>query len=83
MSIDTTAITHLEEKVEAILRRIKELKTENEALKQRVGAAENWRSELAGKEKELNDLKELLSIQDAERVEIRSRLEALLTKLEG
>jgi cell shape-determining protein MreC len=82
MSIDANAITRLEEKVGVVLQRIQELRTENEDLKQKLTVAENWRSELANKETELNDLKELLAIQDAERVEIRSRLEALLATLE-
>jgi cell shape-determining protein MreC len=83
MSIDTSAIAHLEEKIENILQRIGRLQAENEDLKHKIVESEKWRLELESKEKELNDLKELLALQDAERVEIRSRVEALLTKLEG
>ncbi|MDR1396820.1 MAG: hypothetical protein LBJ14_03730 [Desulfarculales bacterium] len=83
MSIDTSAIAHLEEKIENILQRISRVQAENETLKQKVLEADHWRLDIESKDKELNDLKELLTMQDAERVEIRSRVEALLTKLEG
>lgn len=81
--MDNNVMSRLEEKIEGILQKIAGLRAENEQLRQQLSEAAELKQQLQAKESELNDLNELLAVQDAERVEIRTRVEALVAKLEG
>ena len=83
MSVDNSVMARLEEKIEEIVQKVAALQRENADLKQQVYESQAMLTELEAKDKELNDLNELLAVQDAERAEIRSRVEALVAKLEG
>jgi len=71
--MEITAFARLEQKIEELLGRLASFKSENAELKSRLEA----------KDKELADLNELLSVQEAERNEVRQRIETLVNKLES
>jgi cell division protein ZapB len=71
--MDTSTFARLEQKIEELLGRLSALKSENVEMKSRLEA----------KDKELADLNELLSVQEAERNEVRQRIETLVNKLES
>ncbi|MFH1033790.1 MAG: cell division protein ZapB [Pseudomonadota bacterium] len=71
--MEVAAFARLEAKIEELLNRLNSLKSENADLKGRLDE----------KEKEVNELGELMSAQDAERDEVRKRIESLVQKLEN
>lgn len=71
--MELAVFSRLEAKIEEMLARLKTLGEENEELKKR----------LADKEGEVAELNELLKTQDAERNEVRLRIEGLVQKLES
>ena len=70
--MDLSSFARLEKKIEELLERLKELGSENAEL----------RGRLEEKEIEVNELNELLSAQDAERDQVKDRVEQLLAKLD-
>ena len=81
--MENNVMYRLEQKIDEILQRVANLKTENEQLKQQLVEATGLKDVLQAKERELGELNELLAVQDAERAEIRAKVEALVAKLEG
>ena len=71
--MEVAAFARLEAKIEDLLNRLTALKTENAELKGRLDE----------KEKEVTELGELMAAQDAERDEVRKRIENLVQKLEN
>ncbi|MFH1057918.1 MAG: cell division protein ZapB [Pseudomonadota bacterium] len=71
--MELAVFSRLEAKIEEMLARLKALGEENEELKKR----------LADKEGEVAEFNELLKTQDAERNEVRLRIESLVQKLES
>ncbi len=71
--MEVAAFARLEAKIEDLLNRLNSLKAENADLKGRLDE----------KEKEVNELGELMAAQDAERDEVRKRIESLVQKLEN
>jgi chromosome segregation ATPase len=62
--------------------RINILQAENEKLKLQLTETSSLQERLEAKEKNLAEVNELLAAYDAERAEIRSRVESLVAKLE-
>jgi cell division protein ZapB len=71
--MEVAAFARLEAKIEELLNRLTALTTENAGLKSRLDE----------KEKEVTELGELMAAQDAERDEVRKRIESLVEKLEN
>ncbi|MEW5911453.1 MAG: cell division protein ZapB [Thermodesulfobacteriota bacterium] len=71
--MDLSTFKTLETKIEELLNRLKALKQENDEV----------RGRLEEKEREVAELTQLLSVQDAERDQVRERVEGLLAKLES
>ncbi len=71
--MEVAAFARLEAKIEELLGRLNSLKAENADLKGRLDE----------KEKEVNELGELMAAQDAEREDVRKRIENLVQKLEN
>lgn len=71
--MEVAAFARLEAKIEELLNRLNALKAENADLKGRLDE----------KEKEVNELGELMAAQDAEREDVRKRIESLVQKLEN
>ena len=71
--MEVAAFARLEAKIEELLGRLTQLRSENAELKGR----------LEEKEKEVTELGELMTAQDAEREEVRKRIETLVQKLEN
>jgi len=71
--MEVAAFARLEAKIEDLLGRLTQMKSENAELKSR----------LEEKEKEVAELGELMATQDAERDEVRKRIENLVQKLEN
>lgn len=71
--MDLSTFKTLETKIEELLNRLKALKQENDEVRRR----------LEEKEREVAELTQLLSVQDAERDQVRERVEGLLAKLES
>lgn len=71
--MELAVFSRLEAKIEDLLSRLKSVADENEELKKR----------LVDKEGEIAELNELLKTQDAERNEVRLRIEGLVQKLES
>lgn len=71
--MEIEAFERLEQKIEALITRVETLRRQNQDLQQAVEQ----------KDQELNEVKELLSIQDSERDQVRLRLEALVEKIES
>ena len=71
--MEVAAFARLEAKIEDLLNRLNSLKAENADLKGRLDE----------KEKEANELGELMAAQDAEREDVRKRIESLVLKLEN
>ena len=82
METQNNFLAQLEDKVEEIIKRVSQLQEENRLLKIRLDEALALQAIVEVKEKEVNELSELLAVQDAEREEIRKRVEALVSKLE-
>ncbi|MCB2188326.1 MAG: cell division protein ZapB [Deltaproteobacteria bacterium] len=70
--MELSAFSRLEEKIDSLVRRMEELKAENQAL----------RGDLEAKEKEAQELGELMAVLEAEREEVKSRIEGLVARLE-
>jgi predicted nuclease with TOPRIM domain len=70
--MELSAFNRLEKKIEELLGRLAELGGENKEL----------RGRLEGKEKELAEMNERLTAGEAERDQVRARVEQLLAKLE-
>jgi len=71
--MEVAAFARLETKIEELLGRLTAMRGENAELKGR----------LEEKEREVAELGELMSAQDAERDEVRKRIESLVEKLEN
>ena len=71
--MELAAFSRLEAKIEELISRLKVLGAENEELGAR----------LDDKNREVAELNELLKTQDAERQEVRGRIESLVQKLES
>ncbi|MFZ5586781.1 MAG: cell division protein ZapB [Thermodesulfobacteriota bacterium] len=71
--MELAVFSRLEAKIEEMLARLKALGEENDELRKR----------LADKDAEVAELGELLKTQDAERNEVRLRIESLVQKLES
>ncbi|CAO0822740.1 cell division protein ZapB [Desulfarculales bacterium] len=71
--MEVAAFARLEAKIEDLLNRLNSLKAENFDLKGRLDE----------KEKEANELGELMAAQDAEREDVRKRIESLVQRLEN
>lgn len=71
--MEIAAFSRLEAKIEELISRLTALGEENEALKARLN----------DKDAEVAELNELLKTQDAERQEVRGRIESLVQKLES
>lgn len=70
--MDLSTFKILETKIEELLDRLRTLKQENSDI----------RGQLEEKEREVAELNQMLSAQDAERDQVRQRVEGLLAKLE-
>lgn len=71
--MEVAAFARLESKIEELLARLGAVQAENQDLK----------GKLEEKEKEVAELGELLATQDAERDQVRQRIENLVQKLEN
>lgn len=71
--MEVAAFARLEAKIEDLLGRLTQMRSDNAELKSRLDE----------KEKEVAELGELMAAQDAERDEVRKRIENLVQKLEN